>query len=89
MPTYMYKAVNKSGLVVRNRVESSSRQGLIKMLKNNHSMPIEIQQISYISKRTPKKQKKNVTNIQEIMKKPRVPACNFGRGKYYKIAEYA
>ena len=68
MPTYMYKAVNKSGLVVRNRVESSSRQGLIKMLKNNHLMPIEIQQISYISKRTPKKQKKNVTNIQEIMK---------------------
>ena len=38
------------------------------MLKNNHLMPIEIQQISYISKRTPKKQKKNVTNIQEIMK---------------------
>ena len=68
MPTYMYKAVNKSGLVVRNRVESASRQGLIKMLKNNHLMPIEIQQISYISKRTPKKQKKNVTNIQEIMK---------------------
>ena len=68
MPTYMYKAVNKSGLVVRNRVESASRQGLIKMLKNNHLMPIEIQQVSYISKRTPKKQKKNVTNIQEIMK---------------------
>ena len=68
MPTYMYKAVNKSGLVVRNRVESASRQGLIKMLKNNHLMPIEIQQVSYISKRTPKKPKKNVTNIQEIMK---------------------
>ena len=68
MPTYMYKAVNKSGLVVRNRVESASRQGLIKMLKNNHLMPIEIQQVSYISKRTPKKQKKNITNIQEIMK---------------------
>ena len=33
MPTYMYKAVNKSGLVVRNRVESSSRQGLIKNVK--------------------------------------------------------
>ena len=68
MPTYMYKAVTKSGLVVRNRVESASRQGLIKMLKNNDLLPISIEQISYMSKRTPKKQKKNITNIQEIMK---------------------
>ena len=68
MPTYMYKAVTKSGLVVRNRVESARRQGLIKMLKNNNLLPISIEQISYISKRTPKKQKKNITNIQEIMK---------------------
>ena len=68
MPTYMYKAVTKSGLVVRNRVESASRQGLIKMLKNNNLLPISIEQISYMSKRTPKKQKKNITNIQEIMK---------------------
>ena len=68
MPTYMYKAVTKTGLVVRNRVESASRQGLIKMLKNNDLLPISIEQISYMSKRTPKKQKKNITNIQEIMK---------------------
>ena len=68
MPTYMYKAVTKTGLIVRNRVESASRQGLIKMLKNNNLLPISIEQISYISKRTPKKQKKNITNIQEVMK---------------------
>ena len=68
MPTYTYKAVTKTGLVVRNKVESASRQGLIKMLKNNDLLPISIEQISYMSKRTPKKQKKNITNIQEIMK---------------------
>ena len=68
MPTYMYKAVTKSGLIVRNKVESASRQGLIKMLKNNNLLPISIEQISYISKRTPKKQKKNITNIEEVMK---------------------
>ena len=68
MPTYMYKAVTKTGLVVRNRVESASRQGLIKMLKSNDLLPISIEQISYISKRTPRRQKKNITNIQEIMK---------------------
>ena len=68
MPTYTYKAVTRTGLIVRNRVESASRQGLIKMLKNNQLTPISIEQISYKSKRTPKKQKKNITNIQEIMK---------------------
>ena len=68
MPTYTYKAVTRTGLIVRNRVESASRQGLIKMLKNNDLLPISIEQISYMSKRTPKKQKKNITNIQEIMK---------------------
>ena len=68
MPTYMYKAVTKSGVIVRNKVESASRQGLIKMLKNNNLLPISIEQISYISKRTPKKQKKNITNIEEVMK---------------------
>ena len=34
MPTYTYKAVTRTGLIVRNRVESASRQGLIKMLKD-------------------------------------------------------
>ena len=68
MPTYSYKAVTKQGVIVRNKVESASRQGLIKMLKNNNLIPIDIEQISYMSKRTPKKQKKNITDIQEIMK---------------------
>lgn len=68
MPIYMYKAVTKSGVVVRNKVESSSRQNLIKSLKNGNLLPISIEQISYRSNKTPKKQKKNVTDIQEIMK---------------------
>ena len=69
MPTYSYKAVTKTGVIVRNKVESASRQSLIKMIKNNNLIPIDIEQISYKSNRmTPKKQKKNVTDIQEIMK---------------------
>lgn len=68
MPTYVYKAVTKTGVVVRNKVESSSRQGLIKMLKGNNLLPISIEQVSYQSKRTPKRQKKNITDIEEIMK---------------------
>lgn len=68
MPTYMYKAVTKTGLVVRNRVEASSRQTLIKSLKSSDLMPITIQQVAYRTMQRQKKQKKNTTDIQEIMK---------------------
>lgn len=67
MPTYMYKAVTKTGLIVRNRVESQSRQTLIKTLKNNDLMPINIEQLKY-SERKKKVKKKNISDIEEIMK---------------------
>ncbi len=68
MPVYTYRAVTKSGVVVRNRVESSSRLNLIKSLKNSNLIPISIEQVSYRANKKPKKQKRNVTDIQEIMK---------------------
>ena len=68
MPTYMYKAMTKTGVVVRNRVEFASKQNLIKTLKSNDLLPISIEQISYSSKKTPKRKKKNITDTQEIMK---------------------
>lgn len=68
MPVYVYKAVTRTGVVVRNKVEATSRQNLIKSLKNGNLMPISIEQVSYRSNKTPKKQKRNVTDIQEIMK---------------------
>lgn len=68
MPTYVYRAVTKSGLVVRNRVEASSKQSLIKALKTNDLLPINITQMSYRSAKQKKKQKKNVANMEEIMK---------------------
>lgn len=67
MPTYMYKAVTKTGLIVRNRVESQSRQTLIKTLKNNDLMPIDIEQLKY-AERKKKVKKKNISDIEEIMK---------------------
>ncbi|MCI8383695.1 MAG: type II secretion system F family protein [Clostridia bacterium] len=68
MPMYTYRAMTKTGVVVRNKVEASSRQNLIKSLKNGNLIPISIEQVSYRSNKTQKKQKKNVTDIQEIMK---------------------
>ena len=68
MPTYMYKAMTKTGVIVRNKVEAASKQNLIKSLKSNNLLPISIEQMAYRSKNAPKKQKRNVTDIQEIMK---------------------
>lgn len=68
MPMYTYRAMTKTGVVVRNKVEASSRQNLIKSLKNGNLIPISIEQVSYRSNKTQKKQRKNVTDIQEIMK---------------------
>lgn len=79
MPTYTYKAVTKTGVIVRNKVESPSRQNLIKSLKNSNLLPISIEQVSYRSGKTPKRQKKNVTDIQEIMKN--VNTTQLGKNK--------
>ncbi len=68
MPMYMYKAVTKTGVIVKNRVESESRLNLIRSLKNGDLIPISIEQLAYHSNRNTKKKKKNVTDIQEIMK---------------------
>ena len=68
MPTYVYRAVTRTGVIVRNKVESASKQNLIKSLKNNNLIPIAVQQVSYNTVNRQKKQKKNVTDIQEIMK---------------------
>lgn len=68
MPTYVYKAMTKRGVIVRNKVESANRQSLIKILKGNNLLPISIEQVNYHSTNKQKKAKKNVTDIQEIIK---------------------
>ena len=66
MPTYTYRAVTSSGVVVRNRVEAASKQSLLRALKDNELMPITIEQVSYSSKKK-KTKKKNIKDIEEIM----------------------
>ena len=68
MPIYMYKAVTKAGVIVKNKVESSSKEKLIQLIKNNDLVPIDIEQLSERAQRKTKKRKRNVTDIQEIMK---------------------
>ena len=67
MPTYMYKAATSSGIIVRNKVEASSKQNLLRALKDNDLMPITIEQVAYSAKKK-KAKKKNIKDIEEIMK---------------------
>ncbi len=67
MPEYIYRAVTKRGQIIRNKVEMNSKNNLIKKLKANDLLPIEIIQINYTSKRNLKSQRKNIIDIDQIM----------------------
>lgn len=67
MPEYVYKAVTKQGQIVKNRVEESSKNNLIKKLKHNDLLPIEVVQVSYRS-RNKRVSKRNVIDIDDVMK---------------------
>lgn len=68
MPQYLYRAITDKGLIVKNRVEENSKQSLIRRLKSDGMTPIQIVQVSYGSKKKVKRTKKNITNMDEIMK---------------------
>lgn len=78
MPTYVYRAMTRTGLIVKNRIESPSKQNLLKLLKSNGLIPIDVEQIRYIGKQ-PKKAKKNIADIEEIMKN--LNTTNIGKNK--------
>jgi len=67
--TYIYKAVDKSGNVVRNKVEEPNRFILLKKLKANNLLPISVKQINM--KNTAKKQKRNIETSDSILKNVR------------------
>lgn len=70
MPTYTYKAVTRTGLVVKNKVEASSKQSLLKKIKSNGLIPIDVEQMSYSSKKFTQKKakKKNIEDIEDVIK---------------------
>ncbi len=82
MPEYVYRAVTKRGQIVRNKVEESSKNNLIKKLKANDIMPIEIVQVSYSSNKNTKVPKKNIIDIDDIMKTANSANVLQGREEY-------
>ncbi len=67
MPTYMYRAVTKNGLLVRNKVEAANKLNLVKSLKGSDLIPIDIIQLRY-SSNNKKTKKKNIVDINDVMK---------------------
>ena len=67
MPVYVYRAVTDKGLIVKNKVEEANKQTLVKKLKSNGITPIEVIQVAYKGRGQVKK-KKNITNIQDVLK---------------------
>jgi type IV pilus assembly protein PilC len=74
----MYKAVTDKGQIIRNRVEAASKQTVVRLLKENDLMPITVEQLSYSAKRQ-KVKKRNITDIQEIMKNVNTTQINTKR----------
>ena len=69
MPQYVYRAVTNRGQIVKNRIEEGSKQNVVKKLKSNGLMPIQVVQVGYIGQRTLKKKKKNVSGVDDIIKR--------------------
>lgn len=67
MPTFVYRAVNENGTIVRNKVEDINKRSLIRKLKNNNLMPINVVQVKKRVFKSKKKQKKNINDVTEII----------------------
>ena len=80
MPEYVYRAITREGVIVKNRVESGNKQSLIKRLKEGNLTPIDVVQVGYGRKKVNTK-KKNVTDIDEIMKTANSATIVQGRGR--------
>jgi len=73
MPLYIYKAVDRKGQVIRNRVEEINRFILLNKLKKNGFMPISVTQIQMTRRANSlmKKQKRNVEASGSVLKSVR------------------
>ncbi len=68
MAVYRYRALTPNGVIVTNRIEENNRSAVIKKLKRNNLTPIHIAEQIAITKKPAKTNKRNVKDIEDIMK---------------------
>ena len=80
MPIFVYRAVTNNGTIVRNKVEDINRKSLIKKLKRNNLTPINIVQVNRIVSKRTQKQKRNISDVNDIVK-------DIDAGSYFNATE--
>ncbi len=68
MAVYRYRAITPNGVIVSNRIEEANRSAVIKKLKRNNLVPINITEQIAIAKRPVKTTKRNVKDIDDVIK---------------------
>ncbi len=68
MAVYRYRALTPNGVIVSNRIEENNRSAVIKKLKRNNLTPIHIAEQIAITKKPVKTNKRNVKDIDDILK---------------------
>jgi len=69
MSVFIYKAVTRDGLIVRNRVDELNKYTLMKKLKDNNLLPISITPINTrLSTQNIQKRKKNVETSDSVLR---------------------
>ena len=74
MPEYVYRAITKEGVIVRNKVDSPSKQTLIKRLKAGELLPIDIVQVGYgLGKKKVARKRQAEAAKKRLSEKPKRP----------------
>ena len=81
MAVYRYRALTERGTIVSNRIEETNRNAVIRKLKRNNLTPINITEQIAITKKPTKTNKRNVKDIEEIMKNANTSSIMTNREK--------
>lgn len=69
MAIYRYRALTDNGIIVTNKIEENNRSSVIRKLKRNNLTPISItEQLAVGNKKPIKTKKRNIKDIEDIMK---------------------
>lgn len=88
MPSYRCRSLTDTGVIVTSRIEEVNRKAVIARLKRNNLVPITIKEELEI-KKTAKKKKKNIKDIQDIISTGNTADLSIGRKKKLSYVQKA
>ena len=68
MPLFKYTAITRTGQRVSNKVEATNKYALLKKLKRNKLLPIEVSQVNSKAANKRKKEKRNIESSNSALK---------------------